>query len=238
MSLPPWSQYQEDAADFFRRLGLRAETNVTLQGVRSAHDVDVVVQFERAGIPNLWIVECKQYNRPVAKDKPLALRAIADDVGADRGFLLCEKGFQRGAREVVEKTNILVTSLAELEAAGRDELFCVEVANVELRLRAAERAWRALHPPVTKHSEGSWSGKLPVLPRGAWPPGGSLELTGRIAEAEHAVQRARFDEFPVLLAEPESDRPQRIQREQFFPAISRLLDCIDAAIALASRPAD
>lgn len=112
MSLPSWSQYQEDAAAYFHRLGLSAETNVTLQSVRSSHDVDVVVRFERAGIAHLWVVECKDYSRSVEKEKPLALRTVVDDVGADRGFLLCEKGFQRGAREVAEKTNITVTSLA------------------------------------------------------------------------------------------------------------------------------
>lgn len=237
MSLPSWSQYQEDAADFFRRLGLSAETNESLTGVRSTHDVDVVVRFERAGIPHLWVVECKDYSRAVEKEKPLVLRTIVDDVGADRGFLLCEKDFQRGAREVVEKTNILVTSLAELEAAGSDELFRVELANLEFRLRAAEHTWRELRPPVRREAGGGLSIKLPVLPGGSWPSHGAVELTGRMSEIHTAIEHARFNEFPVHLSEPNSDGPQRVTRAELFPAVSRALSRIEETVAFAKRPA-
>jgi hypothetical protein len=236
MSLPSWSQYQEDAAGHFRRLGLQAETNVTLQGARSTHNVDVVVRFERAGIPHLWVVECKDYSRPVEREKSLALRTVVDDVGADRGFLLCERGFQRGAYEAVQMTNVLATSLAELEVAGSEELFRVEVANVELRVHRVERSWRALHPPMTKNAAGAWSGRLPILPDDSWPPGGPIALTGRISEAHHAVERARFNEFPVLLADPDADRPVRVDRQDFFPAINSVLARIEETVALAKRP--
>jgi hypothetical protein len=39
--MTPWREYQEDVAAFFRSLGLEAETDVTLQGVRTSHDLDV-----------------------------------------------------------------------------------------------------------------------------------------------------------------------------------------------------
>lgn len=236
MALPSWSRYQEDAADYFRRLGLHAETNVTLSGVRSTHDIDVVVRFERAGIPHLWVVECKDYNRAVEKEKPLTLRTIVDDVGADRGFLLCENGFQRGAREVVEKTNILVTSLEELQDAGNDEIFRVEVANLELRLRAAEHAWSEMHPPARRLAAGTWSGYLPILPPGAWPKNGPIELTGRMAEVHTAVERARFNEFPVTLTEPDEDRPHRVARMEFFLTVSRILSRVEETIAISKQP--
>ena len=36
-----WKEYQEEAAEFFRSLGLLATTDQTLRGVRTEHDVDV-----------------------------------------------------------------------------------------------------------------------------------------------------------------------------------------------------
>jgi restriction system protein len=181
MTTPRWSRYQEDAAAHFRRLGLPTSTNVTLAGVRSTHDVDVVVRFERAGIDHLWIVECKDTGRPVSKDKALLLRTIVDDVGADRGILLCENGFQRGAYEVAERTNVLVTSLAQLEDASQVELFAADVATFDKRVRLAEKSWRALHGPVKRHASGNGESQMmPVLPRGTWPGDGPIAFAGWI----------------------------------------------------------
>jgi hypothetical protein len=42
-----WRQYQEEAADFFRSLGLEATTNHTVQGVRTTHDIDVFISKAR-----------------------------------------------------------------------------------------------------------------------------------------------------------------------------------------------
>lgn len=39
-----WKDSQEEAAAFFRALGLDAQTDVTVQGVRTKHDVDVLVK--------------------------------------------------------------------------------------------------------------------------------------------------------------------------------------------------
>jgi hypothetical protein len=36
-----WQEYQEEVAAFFRSIGLDATTNHTVQGVRTAHDIDV-----------------------------------------------------------------------------------------------------------------------------------------------------------------------------------------------------
>ena len=38
-----WEDYQEEVAVFFRSLGLNASTDVKVQGVRTTHDVDVLV---------------------------------------------------------------------------------------------------------------------------------------------------------------------------------------------------
>lgn len=116
-----WRDYQEEAAALFRSMGLDAVTNETVQGVRTKHDVDVVVRSHYAGFDVTWLVECKHWKSPVSKLHVLALREIVSDTGADRGILLCEVGFQSGAIEAANLTNVQVTSLENVRTtAGAD----------------------------------------------------------------------------------------------------------------------
>ena len=50
-----WKDYQEKAADFFRSLGLDAEADVTIQGARTKHDIDVLVKSHYAGFDVTWL---------------------------------------------------------------------------------------------------------------------------------------------------------------------------------------
>lgn len=132
-----WRDYQEEAANFFRELGLGAETDARVEGVRTAHDVDVLVTFNHAGLRLKWLVECKHWKRRVNKLHVLGLREIVSDVGADRGILLAEKGFQRGASEAAAKSNVALTSLAGLRQTASDALNQQRLNAFPLRLAEA-----------------------------------------------------------------------------------------------------
>ncbi|WP_201788148.1 restriction endonuclease [Paraburkholderia phytofirmans] len=115
-----WRQYQEQTAAAFRRLGFTAEVDYTAAGVRARHDIDVYVTFTQQSIPCTWVVECKLWATRVPKEKILALKSIVDDLGADRGIIVSEAGFQPGAQDAARGTNItLVTSLEEFERTAR-----------------------------------------------------------------------------------------------------------------------
>lgn len=117
-----WKDYQEEVAEFFRSLGVTAATDVPLQGVRTTHDVDVLVTINMAGLSVRWIVECKHWKTAVNKLHVFALREIVADIGADRGIILCEAGFQSGAVEAANLTNVHVSSLAALRVSSRDTI--------------------------------------------------------------------------------------------------------------------
>jgi hypothetical protein len=110
-----WRDYQERAADFFRAIGMDANVEECVIGARGQHDVDVVVRASRAGIEQLWVVECKWWRRSVSKLHVAALASVVQDVGADRGILLSETGFQAGAIRLASLSNITLTSLTELK---------------------------------------------------------------------------------------------------------------------------
>ncbi len=119
--LPAWKVYQEDAAALFRSLGMDATTDEVLPGVRGVHAVDVAVRTRRAGLSQLWVVECKRWKRPIGKDRVLVLSEVVADLGADRGLLLSETGFQAGAIRSARSTNITLTSLIDLRANAAEE---------------------------------------------------------------------------------------------------------------------
>lgn len=125
-----WKAYQEEAASFFRSIGLNAETDVAVQGVRTSHDVDVLVKSVHAGFHVTWIVECKHWKTRVSKLHVLALREIVAEVGADRGILLSEEGFQSGAVEAATLTNVQVTSLAHLTASATNNIFLMRLHDL------------------------------------------------------------------------------------------------------------
>lgn len=125
-----WQEYQGEAAAFFRSLGLDATTNHTVRGVRTSHDIDVFVRSHQVGFDVIWIIECKQWSSPVTKLHVLALREIVTDLGADRGILLCEKGFQSGALEAATLTNVHATSLAALRGTASAEFTAMRLREL------------------------------------------------------------------------------------------------------------
>jgi hypothetical protein len=166
-----WKDYQEKAAEFFRSLGLDAKTNVSLQGVRTKHDVDVLVKSRYAGFEITWIVECKHWTSPISKLHVMALREIVSDTGVDRGILLAENGFQSGAIEAAALTNVRVSSLAEVTHSASTEILSMKLRDIYDRaiwckreyweLSKADRILCGLRPEVSGVGySGDWVTKV------------------------------------------------------------------------------
>jgi len=140
-----WQQYQDDAAAFFRALGLVAEVEARMEGARGVHDVDVLVSGTIYGLSIRWVVECKHWSSNVPKEKVLALQSIVQDVGADRGILLSEVGFQSGAIRLSRNTNITLASLADLRGIARDVLAEEAVVGLHWRWSQAMKRLSKVH---------------------------------------------------------------------------------------------
>lgn len=120
--MPAWREYQETVAELFRDLGFEAQTDKRIDGVRTSHDIDVFATFRHAGLHLTWLVECKLWRSPVSKVHVLALRSIVEDVGADRGVLLSESGFQSGAVEATSRSNVTVARMADFRREAVETL--------------------------------------------------------------------------------------------------------------------
>lgn len=111
---PDWYKFQEKICDHFNSLGAISETNITLQGVRTKHDIDILIKTKFLGQNITWIVEAKKWSKKVNKLHVLGLRTIINDIGADKGFIISEIGFQSGAIEAAKNSNISLTTFDEL----------------------------------------------------------------------------------------------------------------------------
>lgn len=136
-----WDDYQEETAALFRSMGLDAATNVTIQGVRTTHEVDVVVKSHHAGFDVMWLVECKHWKSAVSKLHVLALREIVADTGSDRGILLCEAGFQSGAIEAARLTNVLVSSLENVRLTAGSDLASMRLRELFDRVESCRQQY-------------------------------------------------------------------------------------------------
>ena len=128
-----WRQLQEETAEFFRTLGCDAQVEAKVPGARAEHKVDVWVRFTKFGLETKWLIECKYWASSVPKEKVLALKALVEDVGADRGILISAAGFQPGAVRATEKTNITLTDLDGLKETAREDLIASVLHRIETR---------------------------------------------------------------------------------------------------------
>lgn len=115
-----WHEYQEAVASVFREFGCSVEVDKKVKGTRSQHDIDVYVTFEKFGQVCRWIIECKLWSKRIPKSEVLTLHNIVQDVGADRGLLFTESGFQSGALTAAKNTNLLLqTSLEDFRRTAQ-----------------------------------------------------------------------------------------------------------------------
>lgn len=192
-----WYQYQEQVRLLFASLGFEAESNVEATGVRGKHDVDVYVSVKQFGIGTTWVVECKCWKRNVPKEKVLALHSVIADVGADKGFLFSEKGFQSGAVAAARRTNIILTSIAEVQSEAAQELRLLRIRQCADAIDEALYAMRSL-PCRTQRTVDKIAGRSVGCVQDYVPPN-YFHYIGLLVAFEHELKDAKRGKEKGLL---------------------------------------
>lgn len=115
-----WYKFQEEICEHFINLGAKAETNVTVQGPTASYNIDVLVTSKHLGTEFTWIIEAKHWNSRVPIEKVNALTTVVKNTGADRGFIISKKGFQRGAKNASKFNNITLLTFDELKTQTKN----------------------------------------------------------------------------------------------------------------------
>lgn len=210
---PAWKDYQKEATSFFQSLGFDSKMEEVVEGVRGKHKVDVWVTGKLHGIPFRWVVECKDWKTNVPKEKVMALLSIIQDVGADRGFLLSETGFQSGAIRAVRDTNITLTNLIDLKDVTNESLQEKNKVNLNWRLYQLKKRLSKLHKET-----GDYFSEY-------------MELKGRIMFIDLALDDAIHGNFPTVYEISNSgQRLEAFNCEDFFEKTTELLDSVEIEI--------
>lgn len=140
-----WYKFQEEIKNHFESLGATASSNVRIQGSRGYHDIDVLIRPKFFGKEIIWIVEAKNWTSNVSKEKAMALHSVVQDIGADRGFIISSKGFQKGAYEYVKNTNISLVNFEDFKNSTKDFVNIEIIKHYEFRIKLLSARYWA-HP--------------------------------------------------------------------------------------------
>jgi hypothetical protein len=220
-----WRDYQEQVAHLFRELGCLAEVEVPVRGARAAHVIDVWVEFERFGLEQRWVVECKLWRTPVPKEKVLTLKSVVEDVGADRGVLVAEAGFQPGAFDASKLTNIALTTLAELRTRTESDLRSIIVEELERKALILQSRTDQLSE-WEETEFGAQTSTLPGVDLDRW-----LRITALLSILDSSFKSVKMKKYPVTVSIDDTDRPIRAtDTKQFFKLAGQALASLEAQV--------
>ena len=102
-------------AQAFEEMGYETHRNYEVTTVRGRVNIDVYAIKKSTPIPTVVLCECKHWTRSVDQSIVYAFRAICSDIGAHFGLIISKVGFQLGANETREATNIHLLNFVEFQ---------------------------------------------------------------------------------------------------------------------------
>jgi len=203
---PEWYNFQEDICNYFRSLGATAETNVSVVGVRTTHAVDILVRTKFLGHDMLWIVEAKKWKSKVNKLQVLGLRTIVEDVGADKGFIISENGFQSGAIESAQNTNVQLTTYENFKHVTKESIQSEVLQVYKERLILLEsRHWSHSKKIRLKYGLRGEIWEFPV----------NFSAHSLILTAQMAISSAMDNEYPIDLETYSEEKRGNLKANNF-----------------------
>lgn len=206
-----WFEFQEKICSYFKSMGVDARTNVTVKGIRTNHDVDILIETKFLGHEITWIVEAKHWKSKISKLHVLALRTITEDIGADKGFIISDKGFQKGAIEATKNTNIILKTFDELAIETRELIEYEILKTYESRINIIEKRYWS-HDKLTRMKYGLRGERLEFEVNYA--------VQYVIGTAQRAISQALKKLYPISLNTHLLERHGNLEAENFQQLIN------------------
>lgn len=92
---------------------IEVKHNVNIQGKDTKHQIDIYWEREIDGSIRKFLVEAKDYKKPVSKDKIGAFLSVIRDVPNSVGIFIAKSGFQKDAKEWAEKNQVQLCELRD-----------------------------------------------------------------------------------------------------------------------------
>jgi hypothetical protein len=113
--LTDWRNLQDRVARIFVEAGYETKVEAHVKTARGTVDVDVLARDVRQAPPLVYLCECKLWKKRVPKTVVHSLQKSVENFGANWGFIISASGFQSGAREATQHSNIRLLSWKEFQ---------------------------------------------------------------------------------------------------------------------------
>lgn len=110
-----WRDLQTRVAAILTECGIPSEVGKTIETARGNVAIDVHGIDPTTTPPAVYLCECKRWNAPVPQGEVQIFRTVVADSGAHYGLVISARGFQAGARDVVQHTNIHLLNWLEFQ---------------------------------------------------------------------------------------------------------------------------
>lgn len=111
-----WQELQNEVARILSECGFTVSVEHHLPLARGQADIDVYAEENINGRRNLILCECKHWKAAVPQNVAHGFRTVAQDAGANAGYIIGLNGFQTGAYQAIENTNIRLVTWQEFQA--------------------------------------------------------------------------------------------------------------------------
>ncbi len=116
-----WKDLQIRVAKIFSDMGFTSEIEKDIKLVRGKVNVDVLAIRKLFKTTETHIAECKYWTTSVPKSVVHSFRTILADFGANTGYIISRNGFQEGAYEAAENSNLNLFDFEEFQTEFRTQ---------------------------------------------------------------------------------------------------------------------
>ena len=110
-----WSDLQIQVTRILSECGFAADTDKAIETVRGTVNVDVYAE-DTTQTPHLtYLCECKLWKSAIPKAVVHSFRTVVVDYGANSGFIISSRKFQKGAYAAATNTNIRLLSWIQFQ---------------------------------------------------------------------------------------------------------------------------
>jgi hypothetical protein len=130
-----WGELEDLVTAILIEAGLEARRAVSLTLPRGGVDVDVLAEETHDGIVHRILCECKNWRTNVPREVVHAFRTVVLEAGANRGYVISRVGYQTGAIEAAQSTNIELVTFAEFQEIYFPKWYNKQLWDIERAIR-------------------------------------------------------------------------------------------------------
>ncbi|WP_374949353.1 restriction endonuclease [Mucilaginibacter sp.] len=102
--------------DFYVDMDVKVNDKILGKQSGIKREIDVSVSGEFEGVPLLYLVQCKDHNKPADVKILGEFSAVIKDVGASKGFLICSSGFAKTIHQYAKTLGIELLTVEDINS--------------------------------------------------------------------------------------------------------------------------